>query len=265
MCHNGPNMLANVAYGFAHGAHELLAFQPSDYDRLKIEFIYDAELTAKANAISDTKTTITIMSQDNSAKEVKLISSKKHFQFNMAKLAESARLAEARSMFYRDSVRAILRNMFSLTTHVIMTVAQDGESMRRSFISVAIEDGFMIQIAVNDNVNYQIDDKSILDMMIPWLFINNFDLGDMSSDNPNYEDMIHYFTTVLTGYLVNQMHIQAGLIIKTMKISLDLTRKSNNNAEDLQALFSAEVCKGNIMPLSPIQYAFYFGVPVQTE
>jgi hypothetical protein len=166
------------------------------------------------------------------------------------------------SIFYQDSIRGIISDLFHIKGAVHMDFSQKEDRVVRTLtIKSASPDtiniAHRVSIVINGSTIDDLDDKSVMDIFLAFLYLKKESDGGLSSSQLG--ELARYAGTVICDYFLKQTIIRQGARHTYISIDIAITRKDDmNSSVKLHNYYSSLVQSGDIMPLTPIQFAFYF-------
>jgi hypothetical protein len=241
-----------ILYGTSHGAHELLSFEESNYHKLEFDYSFDSQVFDKI------KRTIAIRLHGSGENIHERSCTLVDKVFDPANMIPNYKVLERKSMFSSSSYREIMQDLFIVSNEPLeLEVNQVTTSDRIGVVSKSkdgriYDDGFSVRLFVNDDINLSIDDKSVIDMLVSLLFIDEVMLEGQELDLA-----MNYISTVLYKYVIDQTFSKVGVTIKTIDMKISIVRKIEaRNSDDLRTIFNKHLSQGKIIPISTLQLMY---------
>jgi hypothetical protein len=248
----GKDVVAKCFYGASLGANDLIHFEESLYTRMSIDYKFDSKVDSTSS-----ENIITIKLENGShSREIKSNTHEK--LFNTVNMSSNFGISENRSMFWNDSYRSILRDLYTINSVSSELLTSMTSSSNRVGVVTkgtkgnTYEDAFVIQAVINNDFSVSIHDKTIIDSIASLLHIEDIDLS-----NENY--IASYIATMLYRYIVSQVYIARE--VKVRHISLSFTLKRNEGYTEqkrLNELFKHYIESGLLIPITYLQMIRWF-------
>lgn len=252
---DGKSVAASSLYGVAHGLHELYHFSESDWSNIHFEFDYRSKLESDKKVASELK----LQFQNNTNPSLN-----RDYNFNVPLLAfqpegdsDIRRSFKEESMFDSSKKGVLLDQMYSIVGSCAIDFSNQGVSERVSFNlrtsegHVTYAQGYKSTINNVDGFRFPGKDSAIMDQILSMFLI------DFSKVKVNeVENIATYASTCIVHYLDKSVIQISGAKVINMSIKFRIARNIDN--AQLRNSYVNYISNGYIIPMTPLQYKFYF-------
>jgi len=175
---------------------------------------------------------------------------------DLVDMRSSFKLPTSRSIFTKHSYLGILSNLITISNKNKIITSQSSETVRQVHAipeQDSYQESYIISLSHNSGFEFTVEDKCIVDMISFFLYIRDLDIIE-----EDLKLLARYAATIIQAYVVSQMYIKSGIRLSHLDCEIIIDKKKVDK-DTLHDIFVNGVDEGEIIPISPLHYMYYFG------
>lgn len=265
MLYDYQDSVSKIVYGYANGLHEMTPFLGSRYHKINIDY----EFKNDPEKMSSHRIKVTWYEMINEVEKKFSASANvidSPYEFKNVQTPFST--LNNNSMYNNDSQRFINSTIYDMsTTKFEVNPLQDASSTRQSYNfnntsgpnSAVNVQGFTSRMIVNGEIYLDFSDSTIFNSLSSLIYIDHLGIeSDNISESTQIQELLIYIGAMIQHFAISKIH-PSDSKIKDIICNINIDKfKDLRNPDQLHQFYKRLVNQGDIVPITPVQFDYYF-------